>query len=75
MSNGAIYVARNTFLIGRRVIVKGTTVREGHELLKEYGELFDPQVVDYEYEAPKPPPPPAKKAVPPPPPRSKPEGE
>ncbi|PRH79400.1 hypothetical protein C6N75_09970 [Streptomyces solincola] len=54
MSEGKIYIARETFAIGaRRMIQKGTTVREGHELLKTHGGLFDVLKIDYEYEAPK----------------------
>lgn len=65
MNDGRIFVCRENFQAPNRLSVrKGTTVREGHELLRLYPNLFVPLVVDYEHEAPKTPPPAPKPPAP-----------
>ena len=39
---GAVFVARKTFASGNTIVRKGDTVREGHPMLSQHPQLFEP---------------------------------
>jgi hypothetical protein len=53
MSDGTVFVAKDTFFYDGGMVSKGATVRAGHPLLEAHGDMFAPLRVDYEHEAPR----------------------
>ncbi len=45
---GAIYQAKRSFSSGGRVVRAGETIREGHQLLRDHPDKFEPIRIVYE---------------------------